>query len=338
MLRGDHPYIQQAAGEIWGVGGTLFTRAGYNLSELYYVLQNEQEESVNQLAWWYCVFPMNIVSGKQNPEAEKHKQGYALPLFFQYDDIDFNQRHSDLPKTTLSGVCLWHEAFEAKMSVSKEYYALRNRLITCALHHDNKALRLYSDGTRFSKHFVRDIIWRETLKYVLTYRYSGAMLIRRAVRDFLKGPDFLINTDPETLNREIMSAGYPVMPPDKLTYTRTLYESGKHYTESKLKRLFRAATINGALLPAQNRYAVVDMAVPRKAMLFRAKHAVFYNPVSRTGYMTERNNRAAAGAFFAALGTVIKLNFGMKKAIRRYRQKYDYLIGEEFWREHLGIE
>jgi glycosyltransferase involved in cell wall biosynthesis len=338
MLRTDHPCIQQAAGEIWGVGGTLFTRAGYDLSELYYVLQNEQEESVNQLAWWYCAFPMDIVTGKHKGEFSAKKPGYALPLFFQYDDIDFNQRHSDLPKTTLSGVCLWHDAFEAKMSISKEYYALRNRLITCALHENNGSAERLSDGKRFNKRFVRGILWEETLKYIVTYRYAGAMLIRRAVLDFLKGPDFLINTDPEALNREIMSAGYLSLPTDKLPYTRSWYDNGKKYTESRIKRFFRFATGNGALLPAQNRYAVVDMAVPRKALLFRAKHAVFYNPAARVGYVTHRSNRAAAAAFFAAIGTAIKLNFGMKKAVRRYRQRYDYLIGEAFWRKYLGIK
>jgi GT2 family glycosyltransferase len=334
MLRGDHPCVQQAAGEIWGVGGTLFTRAGYDLSDLYCVLQNEQEESVNQLAWWYCAFPANIVT-QAKPDS---KPGYALPLFFQYDDIDFNQRHFALPKTTLSGVCLWHEAFEAKMSLGKEYYALRNRLITCALHADNPAIRRFSVGFRYNKRFVRKILWHETLKYILTYRYAGAALISKAVNDFLKGPDFLINTDPEALNREVMSQSCRLLPADRLPYTHALHESGRFYTESRFKRLVRILTVNGALLPAQDRYAVADMAVPRKALLFRAKHAVFYNPVSRTGYVTHRNNRAAAAALFAAFRTAIKLNFGMKKAIRRYKRRYDYLIGEAFWREYLGIE
>ena len=59
------------------------------------------------------------------------------------------------------------------------------------------------------------------------YRYKNADLLIRGVRDFLKGIDWLEQTDAEALHKEIMAYGYKAQPVDQLDvpfdYSRYLY-------------------------------------------------------------------------------------------------------------------
>ena len=153
------------------------------------IIRADIEESINTLAWWYCCFPL--------ADALKHR--LALPLFFQYDDLDFSQRNAHLKKVTLNGVCVWHEPFEKKEDIPKKYYyAFRNRLIICALH----------GGAAFSKWFVIKLLLGAVTANIWLYRYKAADLALRAVEDFLKGFEWLAKVDPRKLNAEITASGY----------------------------------------------------------------------------------------------------------------------------------
>ena len=77
--------------------------------------------------WWSCLIPAAIVRAI----------GYPLPLFFQWDDIEFGYRARahGFPTVALPGAGVWHADFGWKdWDEWHRYFNMRNGLITAALH------------------------------------------------------------------------------------------------------------------------------------------------------------------------------------------------------------
>jgi len=63
--------------------------------------------------------------------------GYPLPLFFQWDDVEFGYRARahGFPTVALPGAGVWHADFGWKdWDEWHRYFNMRNGLITAALH------------------------------------------------------------------------------------------------------------------------------------------------------------------------------------------------------------
>jgi galactofuranosylgalactofuranosylrhamnosyl-N-acetylglucosaminyl-diphospho-decaprenol beta-1,5/1,6-galactofuranosyltransferase len=121
-------------------------------------------------AWWACLIPAEVVAAI----------GYPLPLFFQWDDIEYGLRaraHS-YPTVTLPGAGVWHADFHWKdWDDWPRYFSLRNSLIVHAL---------YGPPTRMAT--VRFLLG-QLLTYLASMRYGLAATLIMAVEDFLAGPD-----------------------------------------------------------------------------------------------------------------------------------------------------
>ena len=77
--------------------------------------------------WWACLVPATIIRAI----------GYPLPLFFQWDDIEFGYRARahGFPTVALPGAGVWHADFGWKdWDEWHRYFNMRNGLITAALH------------------------------------------------------------------------------------------------------------------------------------------------------------------------------------------------------------
>jgi galactofuranosylgalactofuranosylrhamnosyl-N-acetylglucosaminyl-diphospho-decaprenol beta-1,5/1,6-galactofuranosyltransferase len=122
--------------------------------------------------WWACLIPAAVVRAI----------GYPLPLFFQWDDIEYGYRARahGFPTVALPGAGVWHADFGWKdWDEWHRYFNMRNGLITAALH------------TPFS---VRRICRRlGTLlgQYLVAMQYGLAATLIQAVDDFLDGPSVL---------------------------------------------------------------------------------------------------------------------------------------------------
>ncbi len=122
--------------------------------------------------WWSCLIPAEIVRAI----------GYPLPLFFQWDDIEFGYRAraNGFPTVALPGAGVWHADFGWKdWDEWHRYFNLRNGLITAALH------------TGFSVKTIGRSISVLLAKYVIAMQYGLAATLLQAVEDFLRGPGIL---------------------------------------------------------------------------------------------------------------------------------------------------
>jgi galactofuranosylgalactofuranosylrhamnosyl-N-acetylglucosaminyl-diphospho-decaprenol beta-1,5/1,6-galactofuranosyltransferase len=131
-------------------------------------------------AWWTCLIPSEVVEAI----------GYPLPLFFQWDDIEYGlrARTAGFATVTLPGAGVWHADFTWKnWDDWSRYFAFRNALITAALHSD------------FDRRCIVDHLARLLIDYLVSMRYGLVTLTLRAIEDFLRGPEVLQDGGSETV-------------------------------------------------------------------------------------------------------------------------------------------
>ncbi|MGZ6778244.1 MAG: glycosyltransferase [Mycobacterium sp.] len=123
-------------------------------------------------AWWSCLIPSEVVSAV----------GLPLPMFFQWDDIEYGQRAlaAGFPTVTLPNAGVWHADFHWKdRDEFMRYFSVRNSLITHALHGDI--------DTKATGRWLA----REISEALVSMQYGMAYTMIRGIEDFLEGPDVL---------------------------------------------------------------------------------------------------------------------------------------------------
>ncbi|MDR2650268.1 MAG: polysaccharide pyruvyl transferase family protein [Clostridiales bacterium] len=146
------------------------------------VLWNEEnyEFGSHYAAWWYCCAPISFIS----------KERLSLPLFIRGDDVEFSLRNN-AEFITLNGICLWHMAFTNKISFVMEHYLTnRNKLFIQAV---GNVLKDYPAVKRIDRRFFVEL---------RCFNYSGAEMLMDAFEDFLKGPEFFLESDAEAVFKE----------------------------------------------------------------------------------------------------------------------------------------
>jgi galactofuranosylgalactofuranosylrhamnosyl-N-acetylglucosaminyl-diphospho-decaprenol beta-1,5/1,6-galactofuranosyltransferase len=142
------------------------------------------EEHIDYGGFWFFSFSKDVVEKIKLP----------LPLFIKIDDIEFCLRIKDLGNKIVAfpSLAVWHQPASAKNLNWETYYYARNDLITYAIH--------YSIGYMDTvQHFTKVIL--ESLSRC-DYDYV-AMLIK-SFEDYIKGPDFIKNSEPENLHFNII--------------------------------------------------------------------------------------------------------------------------------------
>lgn len=316
MLRSDQRNIQVESGASWNAGNLISLKADLDLRLWQSCLKNEQEEYREFNAWWYCCFPMGIVREDNLP----------LPIFIRGDDLEYGLRNM---KTLIlmNGICVWHEPFENKYSSFLEYYIIRNRLIDNTFHFPQWG----------KKNLIRTLIGEYRREGYL-YRYKNVELYIRGIRDFLKGIDFLEQTEPEQLHKEIMAAGYKAVPAEQLEvpFMDREYERGRTEKHSRLHELVRRFSLNGYLLPAKH-VRTVPMAQPRPEFVWRAKTILFYNIVENKGFVTHRSIRQFVRQGFQVLATILQILAKYDKAKKSYINRGHEIKSMAFWEKYLEL-
>jgi galactofuranosylgalactofuranosylrhamnosyl-N-acetylglucosaminyl-diphospho-decaprenol beta-1,5/1,6-galactofuranosyltransferase len=131
-------------------------------------------------AWWSCLIPSEVIAAI----------GLPVPMFFQWDDIEYGLRARDagFPTVTLPNAGVWHADFDWKdRDEFFRYFSVRNSLITHALH-----------GTIDTKATGRWLA-REITEALVSMQYGMAYTMIRGIEDFLAGPDVLQDGGPAAL-------------------------------------------------------------------------------------------------------------------------------------------
>ncbi len=135
-------------------------------------INQERRVDTEYNGWWSCLIPAEIVRAI----------GYPLPLFFQWDDVEFGYRARahGYPTVALPGAGVWHADFGWKdWDEWHRYFNMRNGLITAALH---TAVHGSARCDRFGMLLGQ---------YLVAMHYGLAATLIKAVEDFLEGPEIL---------------------------------------------------------------------------------------------------------------------------------------------------
>lgn len=317
MLRLDKQAIQVEAGASWNGGYLNSLKHNLNLKKCKSCLYNEVEEYTEFNAWWYCCFPMKIVTPDNLP----------LPIFIRGDDLEYglrNMKHLIL----MNGICVWHEPFENKYSSFLEYYIMRNQLIDNSFHcqwYGAKQLTKAMLG-----HCMREIMF---------YRYKNVDLYLRGIRDFLKGPEWLMKQDGEALHQSVMAAGYKAQELEQLdmAFSYPVYQESYEYVDNKKSKIKRLLTFNGLFLRAKGTN-IIPMAAARPVHFYRKKCVMQYDVTSRKAFITEKSVGASLRYMGKVFGLICVLPFRLKKAQQAYRTEGMRLRTLAFWNEFLGLD
>jgi len=131
-------------------------------------------------AWWTCLVPSSVVE----------RVGYPLPLFFQWDDIEFGlrARGKGIPTATLPGSAVWHADFAMKDHDDwSRYFSVRNSMVVAALH------------SHWSTKSVTRAVGSMLFNQILSLQYGLAATTLLAIEGFLAGPESVANGSAEVL-------------------------------------------------------------------------------------------------------------------------------------------
>jgi galactofuranosylgalactofuranosylrhamnosyl-N-acetylglucosaminyl-diphospho-decaprenol beta-1,5/1,6-galactofuranosyltransferase len=154
------------------IPGTLREAFLLGLDERAMPINQELRVDAEYNGWWSCLIPAAVV----------REIGYPLPLFFQWDDVEFGYRARahGFPTVTLPGAGVWHADFGWKdWDEWHRYFNLRNGLIMSALH------------TGFSTKRINARVGHLLGTYLVGMHYGLTATLLQAIEDFLEGPEIL---------------------------------------------------------------------------------------------------------------------------------------------------
>lgn len=276
-------------------------------------------------AWWTCLIPAAAVG----------RIGLPIPMFFQWDDIEFGirARERGFATVTLANAGVWHADFDRKDRDDwAKYFSIRNSLITAALHSD-------IDSKAMAKRLGREI-----LQYLVSMQYGLALTTIRGVEDFLAGPEILKDGGASALPAiRAERAKYPetVMHPassipgvaaSQMTTWLRAPEPKKSLIDAVLvKRLINQW--RGRTIPGINRLPAGD-GIWWHASLF--EHVVVTD-LSQDGVRVRRRDPQALRTLTRRTLRLIKAFRGDAPSVaRRYRDALPDLSSEENWRRLFG--
>lgn len=317
MLRNDKQNMQVESGASWNAGELVSNKSNLNMNVTWDCLMNEIEEYTEFNAWWYCCFPMKVVSEENLP----------LPIFIRGDDLEYGLRNMK-NLILMNGICVWHEPFENKYSSFLEYYIIRNRLIDNTFHFPG-----------WGKKELKKAVWEQWKGEVKRYRYKNVYLHTRGVSDYLRGTKFLLNTDGEQLHQEIMAAGYKAVPVSEISepFHYKDYQASRTMKKNPIHDIIRRLTFNGYLLPA-GRTRTVSMAQSTAYNVWRAKKVVYYDVTANKAFECERNYKQLVLTFLLVLGLNIQIDLKYDKAKKDYQKNGYKLKNIKFWKRYLGLD
>ena len=324
MLRLDKQYIQTESGARWNKGYLVSHKSGLNLLDVDACLYNEFEEKAEFNAWWYCAFPVDVISESNLP----------LPLFIRGDDVEYGLRNMK-NLILMNGICVWHEPFENKYASSMYYYIFRNRLIDDSIH-SMKYKR---------KYFIKDL-HEQVLREIIYYRYKNADLLMDGVNDFFNGIDWFKQQDGAELHKSIMSRGYKLQDINDLAvpFSYPAYErSCRMEDPSRFKRMIRKLTVNGILLPAKKKKdndtepVVAPTFTARPINFYRVDKVLNYDYCSRKAFVTEKSLKETFRLLWKLTKIHIKSRYKYRRVVSQYQKRGNELMQLSFWNDYLNL-
>lgn len=301
--------------------GQKVPKALGNVSMLEYNQERRVDAGYN--AWWTCLIPAEVID----------RIGLPLPIFFQWDDVEYGvrAREAGFVTVTLPNAAVWHADFYWKdFDDWARYFSTRNSLIVSSMHTD------------LDPKTVTRKLFRELVEYLVGMQYGLAHTTLQGIEDFLKGPKVLRDGGIEALATARTSRGDYGETKKHAAATMPVPQADLHLRRAGsepsrpllvlCKRAFQQWT-------GRTQHGVVG--VTREDAhwwhLGLFDHVVVTD-ASQSGVRIRRRDKAKARALL--LRTVVamrRLRRELPDLSRRYRSAAPELISRENWERLYGL-
>jgi len=280
------------------------------------------EENINYFAWWFFACNKNLFK----------EFGLPLPIFFRGDDQEFGIRiKNKVNFVSLLGVAVWHEEFYKKDMPLTYYYIIRNGLILSMLHEKKSFILI--------KNLLRTLFIS-----LLTYRYERAKFIIKGIKDFLKGPKFLIDTKPDKYHQYLQKEQKKKLVDMSSEFVE--YKFDLPIKNSLIKKFIIGITFNGHLMPYifikkgenphQDGYIIEYLHSNRLEAIFRKETVLYYEPITGYGIKYKISKKKFFSLLFKGLYQITKLFFYYGNLQKKYKKEFKYLTSLNFWKNYLN--
>lgn len=290
------------------------------------MLKKNQERRVDAgyNAWWTCLIPAEVVK----------KIGLPLPIFFQWDDVEYGVRAREhgFVTVTLPNAAVWHADFYWKdFDDWARYFSTRNSLIVSAMHAD------LNPGT------VTRQLFRNISEYLVAMQYGLAHTTLQGIEDFLAGPSILRDGGIEPLKRARTS---------RADYTETVkHPAATPPVDSSEIRVRRAGGEPSRLLAVLVKRAIQQWTGKVQYGLVGVTredahwwHVSLFDHVvvtdaSQSGVRVRKRDKATARALLLRTVRVLRrLYKELPDLQQRYRAAHAELTSRENWERLYGID
>ena len=336
MLMEEFPYIQQAGGEWFRHFDVQAIDRRLDLRDYDNCTSPNQCSTANEdklySGWWYCCYSLNMVKEDNLP----------LPLFIHYEDVEYGMRNVANKIVFLNGVNVWHRGMDVTLPGANIYYDVRNKLIASAIH----------NGSEFRYDSYRFIL-RMSIVAMLRLKFRDIGLIVRGVRDFCRGPSWLLSQDPEKLNTSIRNQMYHTYPLDhykqKLTEQEYVkvekqlseYDMKKEmiqtlrYDKSMKKRLRFIFTFNGWIFPSDSSGIKIISSLDSPYSIYRKRKIYMFEPISKKGLILTKSYRDLVKAVSKTIKMLLYMHKYIGKAACEYKTTLPLSSNMVFWSNYL---
>lgn len=258
-------------------------------------------------AWWFFAFPL------------KHVKRWSFPFFVRGDDVLFGMKN-DFHIITANGIACYGEDFSTKVSAMTRYLDSRSGLVNMLLHEEKP-------GNAIRAHI------NLTMATLFSGQYQSVECIRKSIYDVAKGKDFwLENMDTAEIRRWIAghSAEEKMEPLDLRDYEYDI----KNNDERPSRRWLRIVTLNGLLLPSNNK-TILQIKGARASLrqIFRYKNIIYFDQKNGTGYVTTINRIRFFKSLFKLFKDCIYLQREFREMKELYTKDINYLTSREIWED-----
>lgn len=272
-------------------------------------------------AWWFCCIPIETIE----------KKGLPLPFFIRCDDLEYSMRCRPSHIMTMTGIGIWHMGFQNKYNVSMDHYQrFRNMLMARAI----------------TKTFGNvDIIARLKMEYreqLLEYAYNGAEIILRALEDYMRGPEFIMQDLGEVILKENAAMNEKMKPVESFGIEVRLEDVYRNPPRKPLHTLIYRLTYNGhrfwpkSMLRKKPGVIGFDLSYQPEVQYLRKK-LLAVNVYDRTANMRVQDRKRYRALQRRYRKDLTQYTMRHKEIENQYAAMRNYLISEEFWRKYLEL-
>ncbi|MDF5716695.1 MAG: glycosyltransferase family 2 protein, partial [Rhizonema sp. NSF051] len=178
---------------------------------------------------------------------------------------------------------------------------------------------------------------------IFSFDYNTTLMLINGFEDYMKGPEFIETTDPESLHGKVVALSKSYKSQTLKLDSSANNQHREKSSATTLKKLIGLLTLNGHLLPnfllskEPAYYWLGSDYADSWFKSFTKKRIIFAREGNSSIYQHEMNRVAGIGLLMKWLQVIVKNVTKWSSVNSEWRNAFDRLTSVEFWRKYLKL-